>query len=155
MDRCKFLQQIAVSAFWASASPLLGEVIGDANDRSGNSKRSPVGFPIPYWLQAELSRRVVHPPESAASRIFWVWLGVDTTPAAVTYDLERMKDKRIAGFILYGNQAGSIPRQIPKEILVEKDNYFEYASVKGTNYDDFHTTPIPLLHCIPRFCHPD
>ncbi len=62
----------------------------------------------------------------------------------MTYDLEQMKAKGIAGFILYGDQAGSMPREIPKQILVEKDNHFEYEYVKGPDYDNFYTTPIPF-----------
>jgi hypothetical protein len=145
MDRRKFLQQMAVSASLAAASPLIGEVGEDVHSfgRSGlmtlhrrrSSKRSSI--------QSELSGGFVHPPESAAPWVYWVWLGVDTTPAAMTYDLEQMKAKGIVGFILYGSQAGSMPREIPKQILVEKDNHFEYEYVKSPDFDNFYTTPIP------------
>jgi hypothetical protein len=146
MNRRKFLQQIAASASLAAASPLIGEFGQDITSagRSGfmifHRRRASTQSSIP----SELSRGFVHPPESAAPWVYWVWLGVDTTPAAMTYDLEQMKAKGIAGFILYGNQAGSMPRQIPNEILVEKDNHFEYEYVKSRDYDDFYTTPIPL-----------
>jgi hypothetical protein len=146
MDRRKFLQQLGASASLAAASPLIGEVVQDVNSvgRSGfmilhrrrSSKQSSI--------QSELSRGFVHPPESASPWVYWVWLGVDTTPAAMTYDLEQMKAKGIAGFILYGSQAGSMPREIPKQILVEKDNHFEYEYVTSPDFDNFYTTPVPF-----------
>ncbi len=46
-----------------------------------------------------------HPPPDAATWVYWVWQSTPTTHAAVTIDLEEMKAKGIAGFILYGNQA--------------------------------------------------
>ena len=73
-----------------------------------------------------------------------MWMGVDTTPEAMTYDLEQMKEKGIAGFIIYGAQAGDMPREIPRKILVEKDGRFEYQFVKTDDFKDFHTTPIPF-----------
>jgi hypothetical protein len=144
MNRRSFVQQIAACASLATASPLLGEVIGSTGDNSGDHGISPADSPIAYRHQSELSNGFIHPPISAAPWVYWVWLGVDTTPAAMTYDLEQMKAKGIAGFILYGNQAGSLAREIPAQVLVEKDNRFEYEYVKNGDYDDFHTTPIPL-----------
>lgn len=145
MDRRKFLRQLGASASLAAASPLLGEAAQNIN-WVGSS-----GLMISHRrrvlkessTQSELSKGFSHPPESAAPWVFWVWLGVDTTPAAMTSDLEQMKAKGIAGFILYGSQAGSMPREIPKQVLVVKDNHFEYEYVKSPDFDDFYTTPIP------------
>jgi hypothetical protein len=136
---------MVASASLAAASPLLGEVIGSAGDNSGDHGISPANSLIAYRYKSELSNGFIHPPNSAAPWVYWVWLGVDTTPAAMTYDLEQMKAKGIAGFILYGNQTGSIsPREIPAQVLVEKDNRFEYEYVKNGDYADFHTTLIPF-----------
>lgn len=144
MNRRKFLQQIAAGASLAAASPLFGEIVRDADDKSSDPGESLAGFPTARQLPLELSNGFTTPPKSTAPWVYWVWLGVDTTPTAMTYDLEQMKAKGIAGFILYGNQAGSMPRDIPARILVEKDNRFQYEFVKNGDYDDFYTTPIPF-----------
>src|SRR5579875_2218019 len=112
MDRRKFLQRMAISASLAVASPLLSEAAGNAADTNTDHEKSTAG-----QLQSSLSKGFVDPPESAAPWVFWLWMGVDTTPAAITYDLEQMKAKGIAGFIIYGNQAGSMPREIPARVL--------------------------------------
>src|ERR1035438_1539144 len=57
-------------------------------------------------LRADLADVLAHPPESAKPWVFWVWLHTDTTPAAMTRDLEQMKAKGIAGFILYDTGTG-------------------------------------------------
>src|ERR1019366_8907427 len=57
-----------------------------------------VNAPLP--LRADLADDFAHPPESAKPWVFWVWLHTDTTPGAMTRDLEQMKAKSIAGFIL-------------------------------------------------------
>ncbi len=152
MDRRKLLQQIAVGGSLTLASPLIAEVILNAGDNNGKSGESPVGLRVSTQrdaaeldlLQPELSQGFAKPPESAAPWVFWMWVAVDTTPAAITYDLEQMKAKGIAGFVLYSVTAGDMPRHIPKRVLVNKDNHFEYEFIKSDDYDDFHTTPIPL-----------
>ncbi len=126
MNRRKFLHRIAASASLAAADPLIGDA------------------PKSRELPAELSNSFLTPPQSAAPWVYWVWLGVDTTPAAMTYDLEQMKAKGIRGFILYGNQTGSLPREIPARILTRKNNRFQYEFVNTGDYDDFHTTPLPF-----------
>ena len=52
-----------------------------------------------------------HPPPGASTWVYWVWLETPTTPAAMTRDLEEMKAKGIAGFILYDNWSGRLPRE--------------------------------------------
>jgi len=155
MNRRKFLQRIGVSASLAAASPLMGSpwravtAVGDDTLDPGQSAirqpgEGPRAVSALNLLQSELSAGFANPPDSAAPWVFWMWVGVDTTPAAMTYDLEQMKAKGIAGFILYSVAAGDMPRDIPKRILVDKDNRFEYQFVPSTDYDDFHTTPIPF-----------
>jgi hypothetical protein len=144
VNRRKFLQRMAVGVPSAAASPLLRGVIGNPGDAGGDPGEFPAGVSGSRRLRPELSKGFFHPPESAAPWVFWVWLGVDTTPAAMTYDLEQMKAKGIAGFILYGNQTGKLPHEIPRKVLVEKNEHFIYEFVRSGDYDDFHTTPIPL-----------
>lgn len=144
MDRRKFLQGMAVGASLAAASPLLGEVIGDVDDKNKFLVGTSTGFLIPNRHLSDLANSFVRPPESAAPWVYWMWVRVDTTPAAMTYDLEQMKAKGIAGFILYSTQAGRPPREMPRRVLVEKDNHFEHEFVKNGDYDDVYATPIPF-----------
>lgn len=56
------------------------------------------------------------PPSDAKNWVIWVWLRTPTTPAAMTRDLEEMKAKGIAGFILYHPGAGTgdaLPSRLP------------------------------------------
>ncbi|MEO8738054.1 MAG: glycosyl hydrolase [Edaphobacter sp.] len=141
---------MAAGASMVAATPLLGAAL--QNRRNGDADEFAAVLPGSYQQgisgltlrQSWIADGFVHPPDSAAPWVYWVWLGVDTSPEAMTYDLEQMKAKGIAGFILYSNQAGSMQREIPKKILVERDNHFEYEFVKSDDYNDFHTTPVPF-----------
>lgn len=144
MDRRKFLQQLAAGASVAAASPLFGGIGGNTDDEGSNLEELLPRVPSAHQLLPDLARGFATPPNSAAPWVYWVWLGVDTTNAAMTYDLEQMKAKGIAGFILYGNQAGSLPQDVPTRILVKKGNRFQYEFIKNGDYDDFYTTPIPF-----------
>ena len=139
MNRRRFVKQIIAGASLTAASPLRAEAIWNTDAATENFRE-----PQLHQFQSELLDGFFHPPKSAKPWVYWVWLGVDTTPAAMTYDLEQMKAKGIAGFILYGNQAGSMPRGIPAEILAKSGNRFEYHYVKNGDFDDFHMTPIPF-----------
>jgi hypothetical protein len=92
----------------------------------------------------DLSKGFLTPPKSAAPWVYWMWLEVDTTPAAMTRDLEQMKAKGIPGFILYNTPSGSLPHEMPRMILAEKDGHFEYQFVSEGQYTDCYTTPIPF-----------
>jgi len=54
------------------------------------------------------------PPADAKNWTFWMWLRTPTTPAAITKDMEEMKAKGIAGFILY--DCGT-PKDVPIPLL--------------------------------------
>lgn len=147
MNRRQFVQQMAASATLAAAHPLIG--VAENSYRVEESRAGLMLSPeqddsASGRFSTELAKGFVRPPRSAAPWVYWVWLGVDTTHEAMTYDLEQMKAKGIAGFILYGNQAGSMPREIPAQILVEKNNRFEYQYVKNGDFDDLYITPIPF-----------
>lgn len=62
----------------------------------------------------------------------------------MTYDLEQMKAKGIAGFILYDCGAGDLSPTVPRMILVDKDHKFEYEFVKEGEYTGCYNTPIPF-----------
>ena len=64
-----------------------------------------VTAPLPLW--ADLADDFAQPPESAKPWVFWMWLHTDTTPAAITRDLEQMNAKGIRGFLLYDSNAAS------------------------------------------------
>lgn len=144
MNRRKFLQQMAVGASVMAATPLFADRMHDVGGESERALESAAGFVIPRDSSSHLVEGFIDPPEEAKPWVYWVWLGVDTTPSAMTYDLEQMKAKGIVGFILYANQASGLPRVIPKRVLVERDDHFEYEYVKQGEYTDVHTTPIPF-----------
>jgi len=150
MDRRKFLERVVAAASVTVASPLLS----GANFGDGHEEVKPVASPagpatsnrpaVTRITQFELPKGFLRPPESAAPWVYWVWLNFDTTPAAMTYDLEQMKAKGIAGFILYDCGAGRIPPNIPRMILADKDGQFEYEFVKEGEYTGCYNTPIPF-----------
>lgn len=152
MDRRKFLHRAGASATVAAVSPFMGGIGSGLSAQTGTSHESSTGNPAVdergtsglTSLQTTLSKGFAEPPASAAPWVFWMWSGVETTPAAITYDLEQMKQKGIAGFILYGCRQGDIERTIPKATLVKKDGRFEYEFSKKDAFTDCFTTPIPL-----------
>ena len=81
-----------------------------------------------------------HPPAGAMTWVFWVWLETPTSPAAMTRDLEEMKAKGIAGFILYDNGAGNFLAK-GKMIPVNKG----FKPVATHEYDGQYVTPLPAL----------
>jgi hypothetical protein len=89
---------------------------------------------------AGLSENFVHPPESAQPWVYWMWLHADTTHAAITRDLEQMRAKGIAGFILYDTLPGHVSREyLYRNVLVGKE--FQYE--KGDDLKNAYDTPIP------------
>lgn len=150
MDRRKFLERVVAAASVTAASPLISgavQGIGLEESRHGESLAGPANpkqSAAARTTEANLSKGFVHPPESAAPWAYWVWLNCDTTPAAMTYDLEQMKAKGIAGFILYDCGAGNLSPTVPRMILVDKDHKFEYEFVTEGEYTGCYNTPIPF-----------
>ena len=104
----------------------------------------------PLSLRAELADDFVHPPGSAKPWVFWVWLHADTTPAAMTRDLEQMKAKGIAGFILYDTGTGSLRLNNPKTGPVNKEFQYEtvlvgkeFHYIQTDAYKDAYDAPLP------------
>lgn len=104
----------------------------------------------PLSLRAELADDFVHPPESAKPWVYWMWLRADTTPAAMTRDLEQMKAKSIPGFILYDAGAGHLRDNSPKPGHVLREYQYrtvlvgkEFQYVKAEDYQDAYDTPLP------------
>ncbi len=80
------------------------------------------------------------PPASAGPWVFWMWLRVGTTPAAITKDLEEMHAKGIAGAILWDSGGTGLPGAPSRMVLQSKG----YSVVKTQDYKGAHATPIPL-----------
>jgi len=79
-----------------------------------------------------------NPPAVARPWVFWMWLHAETTPAAITRDLEEMKAKGIAGCILYDSGVGREAWN-RKVILAGKD----YRVVKTDEYANSYVSPLP------------
>ena len=86
----------------------------------------------------DLAKDFANPPVSARPWVFWMWLRVDTTPEAVTKDLEEMHAKGIAGAILYDSGVGGTPNFSAKMVLAGKG----YHVVKTANYEGGRIDPI-------------
>src|SRR5579863_2171980 len=85
-----------------------------------------------------------NPPAEARPWVYWVLTG-DTTPAAMTRDLEEMKAKGITGCILYECQSGSGHNWWDtKLVLSNKD----YHTVPTTDYPNPYYTPMPMGKCV-------
>jgi hypothetical protein len=79
------------------------------------------------------------PPQLARPWVYWVFTG-ETTRAAMTRDLEEMKDKGIAGCILYECQSMRGHNWWDTTaVLTNKD----YISVPTSDYPNPYYTPIP------------
>lgn len=151
MKRRTFVSGMGLVALTEGVSQLASSrLLSSMRSENGNQGESPAGFPISGRLtpsgitQSELPKSFVNPPESAAPWVYWMWINVDTSPAAMTFDLEQMKARGIPGFILYNSPPGGVPRDIPRMVLVDEDHHFEYQFVKDGEYTDCYTTPIPF-----------
>ena len=80
------------------------------------------------------------PPRPAQPWVFWVWLG-DTTPAALTRDLEEMKAKGITGCILYDVQTGRGVNWWDRTVVRHGN---DYRSVKTDDYRNPYYTLLPM-----------
>jgi hypothetical protein len=87
-----------------------------------------------------LEQGFAQPPASARPWVFWMWLRVDTTPAAITKDLEEMHAKGIAGAILYDSGVGG-GREIAGKMVLDGKGY---RVVKTSDYAGGRIDPIPL-----------
>src|ERR1017187_4299405 len=76
-------------------------------------------------LPESLDQQFQTPPRQAQPWVYWMWLHTDTTPAAMTRDLEQMKAKGIPGFILYDTGTGHMRGNDPKPGPVNGEYQFE------------------------------
>ena len=90
-------------------------------------------------LSADLDKEFQTPPRDARPWVYWMWLQTDTTPAAITKDLEEMKAKGIVGFILYDSGVGSMTHIGEKLVLQGK----EYQTAPTNDYLGAKLTPLP------------
>jgi hypothetical protein len=96
---------------------------------------------IPGRLGAaeDLSRQFQAPPRQAQTWVYWVWVA-DTTPAALTRDLEEMKAKGIVGCILYDVQTGRGVNWWDRTIVRDGQ---DYRSVSTADYPNPYYTEVP------------
>ncbi len=86
-----------------------------------------------------LDQGFAQPPPNARPWVFWMWLRVATTPAAITKDLEEMHAKGIEGAILYDSGVGGRLEISAKMVLQGKG----YKPMKTSDYAGGHIDPIP------------
>ncbi len=113
--------------------------------------------PCPVWAQSRpdnatslvlsprLEKQFQTPPANAHPWVFWMWLRVDTTPAAITKDLEEMHAKGIEGAILYDSGVGGGFEATSKLVLQGK----EYQQVKTNDFAGAYQTPLPTASIPP------
>ena len=89
---------------------------------------------------AGLDDGFANPPAAARPWVFWMWLQVDTTPAAITADLEQMRAKGIEGAIIYDPGVGG-RLEISGKMVLEGNRY---RVVKTQDYAGGRMDPIPL-----------
>ena len=87
----------------------------------------------------DLAQHFQSPPASARPWVFWMWLRTDTTPEAITKDLEEMHAKGIEGVILYDSGPGSAMKAWAKMELRGKS----YEVVNTKDFPNARITKIP------------
>ena len=98
---------------------------------------------------AELAERFQSPPASARPWVFWEWSATDTTPAAITKDLEEMHAKGIEAVMLfhnpYFNPAKTALKANASMVLRGKN----YEVVPTKNFPNAQVTAIPGKESAP------
>ena len=92
-----------------------------------------------------LEQDFLNPPRSARPWAFWMWLGVEAPPEALTRDLEEMHAKGIVGTILYGGSLGPIWHGESKVVLEGK----EYRKVPTDDYKGSHSDSVAGKRLVP------
>ena len=87
----------------------------------------------------DMAEQFQNPPSQVQPWVYWVWLA-DTTPAALTRDLQEMKAKGITGCILYDVQTGRGVNWWGRAVV---RNGKDYGTVPTDDYKDAYYTPIP------------
>lgn len=87
----------------------------------------------------DMERHFQSPPASARPWVFWMWLRVDTTPEAITKDLEEMHAKGIEGAILYDSGVGGAAKAWARMELRGKD----YEVVKTQDFPNARVASVP------------
>src|ERR1700722_5685389 len=88
----------------------------------------------------DLAQQFKTPPEQTQPWVYWVWLA-DTTPAALTRDLEQMKAKGITGCILYDVQTGRGVNWWDRTVVRDGN---DYRTVKTDDYRNPYYPPVPM-----------
>jgi hypothetical protein len=90
---------------------------------------------------ASLDSGFTRPPPGAPPWVFWMWLRVDTTPEAITRDLEEMHAKGIEGAILYDSGFGGGGLKFSSKMVLQGKGYH---AVPTADYDGGHIDKIPV-----------
>ena len=86
-----------------------------------------------------LEQGFLRPPAAARPWVFWMWLRVETTRAAITADLEAMHSKGIEGAILYDSGVGGGMEADRRMVMGHKG----YDQQPTRDFAGAHFTPIP------------
>jgi hypothetical protein len=92
-----------------------------------------------YQVAPSLDNSFLTPPSTARPWVYWMWLRVATTHAAITADLEAMHSKGIEGAILYDSGVGGGMESDRRTVLGHK----EYLQEPTHDFAGAHFTPIP------------
>ena len=94
----------------------------------------------PSPADADLTKGFIQPPAAARPWVLWMWLFLETSPAAITKDLEEMHAKGIEGAILYDTGVGGGLKAGDKMVLKGKS----YEMEKTADYAGAHLDPVPI-----------
>ncbi|HEY3322856.1 MAG TPA: glycosyl hydrolase [Planctomycetota bacterium] len=89
----------------------------------------------------QMAEHFQSPPPSARPWVFWMWLRVDTSPEAITQDLEEMHAKGIEGAILYDSGFGGGGLGFASKMVLQGKGYH---AVPTADYDGAHIDKIPM-----------
>lgn len=93
----------------------------------------------PGGLSESLIQEFQDPPPQARPWVYWVWTGKPTR-AALTRDLEQMKEKGIAGCIVYDVQTGRGVNWWTSKVVRDGQ---DYRTVPTGDYRSAYYTPVP------------
>jgi hypothetical protein len=90
-------------------------------------------------FKSSLEAGFKEPPSSAHPWVWWMWMGTENDPAAITKDLEEMHAKGIEGAILF--QTGPGPGLEASARMVPGNK--EFVRTSTDDFDGAHMAPLP------------
>lgn len=98
---------------------------------------------------AELAEHFQSPPASARPWVYWEWSATDTSPAAITKDLEEMHAKGIEGVMLFHNPYFNPAKTALKANATMVLHGKGYEAVLTQDFPNAHVTAIPGQEIAP------